>query len=174
MNVMPNHLIAAYGTYAQDVALPEVYRNLKSAGFENEDICMVLSPQHPAASLVRDAVFSAAGDSAPGARMIAWFSKLGAVIIPNQGLFIRGQAFFHALLEQDFPSLSRGSKTLASLGLCEKEAKRLGLQLADLGMLLYLSCRESAGAEKAIDVLHRTGALEVGRIGGHQAAGASA
>jgi hypothetical protein len=171
---MPNHLFAAYGTYAQDVALPEIYSHLKSAGFENEDICMLLSPRHPAASAIRHTIFQSEGDSAPGARMIGWFSKLGAVIIPNQSLFIRSQTFFHALLEQDFPSLSCGPKALAGLGLCEKEAKRLGLQLADLGMLLYLSCRESAGAEKAIEVLHSTGALEVGSIGERQAVGASA
>jgi hypothetical protein len=51
---------AAYGIYSKDVALTDIVRNLNQAGFENEDICMMLSPGHPIASIIRDAsLFSA-------------------------------------------------------------------------------------------------------------------
>ena len=47
---------AAYGIYPQDVALAEIVHTLNKAGFENEDICMMLSPTHPIASVVREAL----------------------------------------------------------------------------------------------------------------------
>lgn len=43
---------AAYGIYPQDVALAEVVHTLNQAGFENEDICMMLAPSHPIASIL--------------------------------------------------------------------------------------------------------------------------
>ena len=74
---------------------------------------MVLSPAHPDAG-----VFDR--EAASSARMIAWFSELGAVFIPTVGFFIRSQAFFPpSSMEQSFPSLSRGSKTLLNLGLTD-------------------------------------------------------
>ena len=52
---MPLNSPAAYGMYSHDVALKDVVHTLNQAGFENEDICMMLSPTHPIAALVRDA-----------------------------------------------------------------------------------------------------------------------
>lgn len=158
---------AAYGMYARDIALPDVVCALNKAGFENEDICMVLSPAHPDAAAVNEAsTFGAAGSqSALGARMIGWFSELGAVVIPTIGFFIRSQTFFHALVvEQNFPSLSRGSRTLLGLGFSQAEAKRLGRQLTDVGALVYVSCRENAKADGARELLRRTGAREAASL----------
>lgn len=158
---------AAYGMYARDIALPDVVCALNKAGFENEDICMVLSPAHPDAAAVNEAsTFDAEGpQNALGARMIGWFSEFGAVVIPTVGFFIRSQMFFHALVvEQNFPSLSRGSRTLLGLGFSQSEAKRLGHQLCDVGALVYVSCRENAKADGAIELLRRTGAREAASL----------
>ena len=46
---------AAYGMYPRNVPLEEVVTALNQAGFENQDICMVLSPAHPVATGVSDA-----------------------------------------------------------------------------------------------------------------------
>jgi hypothetical protein len=174
---MPKSAVAAYGTYLGDVALPDVVCGLNRAGFANEDICMLLSPSHPVATTVRDArIFGAdREESAKGARTIGWVSEFGAVVIPTVGFFIRSQAFFRALLiEQDFPALSRGSGTLLGLGFSEIDAKRLRSQLCDVGTLIYVSCRESAWADRAIEALRRTGALEVASLSGTKAAEAAA
>lgn len=155
---------AAYGMYARDVALPDVVGALNKAGFENEDICMVLSPAHPVVN--EGSGFDVAeSQSMLGARMIGWFSEFGAVVIPTVGFFIRSQAFFHALLvEQNFPSLSRGSRTLLGLGFSQAEAKRLGRQLCDVGALVYVNCRENARADGASELLRRTGAREAASL----------
>jgi hypothetical protein len=168
---------AAYGMYPRTVALPEVVHALNRAGFENEDICMVLSPAHPVATVVRDAkiVDSDWAESATSARMIGWFSEFGAVVIPTVGFFIRSQAFFHALVtEQNFPSMSRGSRTLMGLGFCEDEAKRLGHQLCDVGAMVYVSCREKGKTNSVIELLRRVGAREAAGLGRAKAAEAAA
>ena len=167
---------AAYGMYPRNVALPEVVYALNRAGFGNEDICMVLSPAHPVATVVRDAKILDVKpeESATSARMIGWFSEFGAVVIPTVGLFIRSQAFFHALLiEQNFPSMSRGSRTLVGLGFSEDEAKRLGHQLCDVGAMVYVSCPENNTANSAIELLRRAGAREAASLGLSKAAKAA-
>jgi hypothetical protein len=147
--------------------LPEVVYALNCAGFGNEDICMVLSPAHPAATVVCDAKILDVEreESATSARMIGWFSEFGAVVIPTIGFFIRSQAFFHALvIEQNFPTMSRGSRTLVALGFSEGEAKRLGHQLCDVGAMVYVSCQKSGEADSALDLLRRAGAREAASL----------
>ena len=168
---------AAYGMYPRNVALPDVVCALNQAGFENKDICMVLSPAHPDAAPIRDAsIFDVkGGESATSARMIGWFSEFGAVVIPTVGFFIRSQAFFCALLsDQNFPALSRGSRTLVGLGFSQDDAKRLGSQLSDVGALVYVSCQEGAKADGAIELLRRTGAREAACLASAKAAAAAA
>jgi hypothetical protein len=167
---------AAYAMYPRTVALPEVVSALNEAGFEKEDICMVLSPAHPAATAAEDATIGdvARDQSAVSARMIGWFSELGAVVIPTVGFFIRSQAYFHDLLiEQNFPGLSRGSRTLLGLGFSQDEAKRLGRHLCDVGALVYVSCKETK-ADRAIELLRRAGAKEAASLGMAHAARAVA
>lgn len=168
---------AVYGMYPRNVRLPEVVSALNQAGFQNQDICMVLSPAHPVATGVGDAKIGgvAREESASNARMIGWFSEFGAVVIPTVGFFIRSQAFFQALLaEQNFPALSRGARTLLGLGFSTDEAKRLGHQLCDVGALVYVSCKEGAKADWAIELLRRAGAKEASSLAMAQAAQAAA
>jgi len=168
---------AAYAMYPRNIALPEVVCALNQAGFGNEDICMVLSPAHPDAAVMRDAsIFEAEGQKdSSSARMIGWFSEFGAVVIPTVGLFIHSQSFFQALLmDQNFPSLSRGCRTLLGLGFPQEEAKRLGHQLSDVGALVYVSCPESAKADGAIELLRQMGAREASTLGAAKAAAVAA
>ncbi len=154
---------AAYGMYSRNVALPEIVGTLNRAGFENEHICMVLSPAHPVATVVRDAriVTVEQHDSAVSAATIGWFSEFGAVVIPTVGFFIRSQAFFRALvIEQEFSALCGGSRTLAGLGFTEVESLRLGRQLGDSGLLVYVACPDRAMAEWAAELLRCAGAPE--------------
>lgn len=167
---------AAYGMYPRNVALPDIVYTLNREGFGNEDICMVLSPAHPVASVVRDANLNAnKQESALSARTIGWFSEFGAVVIPTVGFFIHSQAFFRALLlEQDFPTLSRDSRTLAGLGFSEDDARRLGHQLTDIGVLVYVSCPEGSNADSAVELLRRAGAWEAASVRHGKAAEATA
>jgi len=158
---------AAYGMYPRNIPLPTIVHTLNREGFENKDICLVLSPAHPVATVVRDARIVDANleESAASARMIGWFSEFGAVIIPTVGFFIRSQAFFHALMiEQDFSPLCGGSKTLSGLGFSLEDAKRLGGQLCEVGVLVYVACSKRARADCAIELLRYSGAGEAASL----------
>jgi hypothetical protein len=151
---------AAYGMYSQEVALNEVVHTLNQAGFDNEDICMMLSPTHPIAALVRDASLfnSECASNAVTAGLIGWLSGFGAVLIPTVGFFIRSQAFFRALMvSREGPSLCGNARTLVGLGFSDDEAARFENQL---GVLVYVSCPESAKTMWACEVLRHTGARE--------------
>ena len=169
---MPPHGAAAYGMYYRNAALPDIVYTLNRAGFDNEDICIVLSPAHPVATVVRDAkiVDVEREESAVSARMIGWFSEFGAVVIPTVGFFIRSHAFFRALVtDQSFGALCGQSRTMLGLGFSEHDAKRLDHQLSDIGALVYVSCRESTKADCALDLLRRMGAKEAANLGAMRA-----
>ncbi len=167
---------AAYGMYSREIALPEVVYALNRAGFEKENICMVLSPAHPAAAIFQDSTSAVASGRASSTttRMISWFSEFGAVVIPTIGVFIRSQDFFRVLLSNQTSSgLSRGSGTLLDLGFSHDDAKRLGMRLSDVGALVYVSCPESAKASGVIELLWRTGAQEASSLAALTAAAAA-
>jgi hypothetical protein len=169
---MPATRSAAYGMYPQTALLPEIVYALSQAGFEKQDICMVLSPAHPMAAVMRDAkiVTAEPRQSAPTARMIAWFSQFGAVVIPAVGFFVRSQSFLRALMtEQNLPSLCGGSKVLAGLGFSANEAQRLDRALGDAGALVYVSCAEGKRAQWALELLRSMGAREVASLEGNRA-----
>jgi len=158
---MAMNTAAAYGIYSQDIALADIVRNLNQAGFENESICMMLSPEHPIASIVRGAsLFNDERESgAMTAKLIGWLSEFGAVMIPTVGFFIRSQAFFHALMAaRDAPALCGNARTLVGLGFTERQAKRYEAQLDRLGVLVYISCADVARTHWAREVLRHTGA----------------
>ena len=164
---MPLNSPAAYGMYSHDVALKDVVHTLNQAGFENEDICMMLSPTHPIASLVRDAsLFNSERESnAITAQLIGWLSGFGAVLIPTVGFFIKSQTFFHALMvSHEGPALCGNARTLVGLGFSDDEADRFESQLRKLGVLVYVSCAESAKTMWACEVLRHTGAREAATL----------
>ncbi len=171
---MAMNTAAAYGVYSQELSLADIVRNLNQAGFENESICMMLSPGHPIASLVRDAnLFNAEGESSVvTAKLIGWLSEFGAVTIPTVGFFIRSQAFFHALMvARDAPALCGNARTLVNLGFTEQEAEKYEDQR---GVLVYISCADGAKAHWAREVLRHTGAQEAATLEESMAVAASA
>ena len=158
---------AAYGMYSQEASLNDVVHTLNQAGFDNEDICMMLSPSHPIAAIVRDAsLFNSESESNAGtAHMIGWLSGFGAVLIPTVGFFIKSQAFFHALmLSRETPALCGNARTLVGLGFSDDEAERFENQLRKLGVMVYVSCAESAKTMWACEVLRHTGAREAATL----------
>ncbi|HTT20507.1 MAG TPA: hypothetical protein VMG82_16275 [Candidatus Sulfotelmatobacter sp.] len=167
---------AAYGMYPRNVTLSEVVSALNRAGYQKENICMVLSPAHPDATIFHDAGTIVAGsEGGSTAHMIRWFSGLGAVVIPTVGVFIRSQAFMKALFTDKASSaLSRSCRTLVDLGFSPDDAKRLALQLCDVAALVYVSCEENDTTTSAIELLRRTGAKEAASLEALHAAAAVA
>lgn len=158
-----DHSPAAYGVYSDAVEVAQVVRTLNSAGFENEQICLMLAPTHPIATIVRETniLNQEREASAVTTGLIGWLSDFGAVVIPSIGFFIRSQAFFHALLvARDAPALCGNSGTLAGLGFPDTDADRFSAQLQQSGFLVYVASPEVARARWALELLRITGAEE--------------
>lgn len=164
---MADSSAAVYGIYSQEIALASVVHTLNQAGFENEDICMVLSRSHPIASIVREAnLFSSEReDNAGTAGIIGWLSAFGAVLIPGIGFFIRSQAFLHAFMAaKEPPAICGNAQTLIGLGFSEMDAKKYESELRGTGVLVYISCGEKAKTLWAQEVLRHTGARETATL----------
>jgi len=155
-----------YATYPDRVALTEVLQALGRGGFDKESICMLLSPTHPIAAIVRES--STHGfereENAVTAGWIGWLSELGAVVIPTFGFFIRSREFFHALVVQrDSVAPCSDTGTLAALGFPEEEAEHLESQVREVGVFLFLACLETQ-TQWALELLRATGAEDSGLL----------
>jgi hypothetical protein len=158
---------AAYGIYTEDVPITDVVRALNAAGFDNEDICLMLARTHPISTIVRQAGIRSADRqaSAVAAKVIEWLSEFGAVVIRTFGFFIRSQAFLRALMAaRETPALCGSTETLIGLGFSEKDAVRLEDQLCQAGVLVYVACSESSRARWASEMLYRIGAQEAAEL----------
>jgi hypothetical protein len=163
--IMAMNTPAAYGLYPHEVAPHEIIRNLNHAGFENGDICMMLSPAHPIATVVRDASIlnPERRARASTAALIGWLSEFGAVVVPDAGVFINSQAFRHAFMGAK-NALCGNSTTLVALGFPEDRAKRFEDALRQAGVLVYVSCPESEKANWAVELLQCMGAREAATL----------
>jgi hypothetical protein len=151
---------AAYGMYSYDVELNQVVSSLNGSGFDKADICMMVSPTHPIANLVREVNILNA-DRKEGAvteKFMGWLLEFGAVVIPTVGFLIRSKVFLHALMA------SGNAGCLSGLGFSERDAARFQKQLREMGVLVYVACAENANAASAVEILRRTGAKEPGLL----------
>jgi hypothetical protein len=151
---------AAYGMYSYDAELHEVVQTLNQSGFDNQDICVMVSPKHPIATFVREANILNAGrkEDAVAEEFMGWLFEFGAVMIPTVGFFVRSQVFLRALVA------SGNSGCLAGLRFSERDAERFERQLREMGVLVYVACSKSANAAWAVEILRRTGAKEPGLL----------
>jgi hypothetical protein len=168
---------AAYGVYGEDVPVSDVVHVLNNAGFENENICLMLARTHPISTLVRQASFRNADREAAAvaAELIEWLSEFGAVVIRTFGFFIRSQTFLRALVTtRETPALCGSAETLVGLGFSEEEAERLEDQLGQARVLVYVACSERGKAKWAQEMLQQIGAQEAAELDLHRETEAAA
>lgn len=162
---MATNALAAYGIYRDRIALSNVLARLNHGGFEDENICMMLSPAHPIATVVREASVWNDERKASAEGTIGWLAKFGAVVIPSVGFFIRSREFFRAILGEKQSSNRCGSNTtLMGLGFSERDADHVESRLRDVGVLLYVSCPETEKSRWALELLRDAGAEEAGTL----------
>src|SRR5215469_4719305 len=82
---------AAYGFFPPESQLENVFRALNHAGFENTNLCLLVTADHPIAERVRSSTVQSPRDpvqSVEPEQILAWLSRYGAVLISEMGLFI--------------------------------------------------------------------------------------
>lgn len=156
--------VAAFGIYPPNVDLENVAQTLNQAGFSNESICLLLAAGHPLATLVRDLnLLSSEAKHAASSGLMRWLLRLGAVVIPGVGFFIRSRDFLHHLMVAPKTSSCAGATaSLINLHVPEKEATHLGESMNDTGGLVYVRSDEVAQSQWAREILRQTGARETG------------
>jgi len=154
---------AVYATYPESVALSEVLQTLEQGGIDKGSICVLLSPRHPMARIVRaSSVYSYEREAdAASAAFIGSLSEYGALVIPTFGLSIRSGEFVHALTSDRDSNVGCGSReTLACLGFSEEDAARIERHVRQAGALLYVSCVEADRQQWVLGLLRTAGADE--------------
>ena len=157
---------AAYAIYPDRVALNDVLQTLGRGGFDKESICMMLSPAHPIATIMRESSAHSfeREANAVSTGLISWLSELGAVVIPSFGFFIRSREFFRALVVERDVAPCGSSGTLAALGLPEESAERFENEVRETGVFLYVSCPETSKTRWALELLRASGAEDCGLL----------
>jgi len=153
---------AAYGVYSKTVELQQVVQTLNQSGFPCKDICLLLAPAHPLAGLARDQMMlPASADQSVSPGLIPWLLRLGAVVIPRAGCFIRSRHFLQPLLGETICCASlRNAATLLSLGIAKQDAHRVAGLISETGVFIYVSCSQAEESQHVREILCNTGADE--------------
>lgn len=156
---------AAYGFFPPDSQLENVFRALNHAGFENADLCVLLTSEHPIAERIRNwkahVPHESFRDAAPE-RVIAWLATYGAVVISDVGIFVGSSDFLRALaLPEELLSADADAGVFGVLGIPQAEAVRYNSRLRENAAFILVSCDHVAHSEWARELLSAMGGEEV-------------
>ena len=155
---------AAYGFFPDESQLENVLRALNIAGFENEDLCLLIASEHPIAERIRGLDCTKTHDlprDASPERVIGWLSSYGAVVIPDVGFFVGSRQYMQALaLPVELLATSERG-VFAGLGISPSVAARYESRMRDKSSFVFVSCDDLAHSEWARELLSTMGAEEV-------------
>lgn len=153
---------AAYGFFPNDSHLESVLQTLNLAGFENEDLC-VLIPAERLAARLKEMDYKVGHDSNKDASpvcVIAWLSTYGAVVIPDIGFFVGSRQYLQALaIAEEFLKKSEKS-VFVGLGISASDAARYESRMHDRASFVFVSCDDVPRSEWARELLSAMGAEE--------------
>jgi hypothetical protein len=154
---------AAYGLFPEQSQLESVLQTLNLAGFENEDLCVLIPAEHPIAERLRDWDYSLPQDLSPDASpecLIGWLWSYGAVVIPELGFFVGSRQYMSAfaLPEELFVHSEKG--VFGGLGISPSAAARYERRMRDKMSFVFVSCNDVPQSEWARELLIAMGAEE--------------
>jgi hypothetical protein len=161
--------IAVFGIYPNRNDALAAVETLKSAGFRNTDISVLL-PDNPGTkdlALEKDTK-APEGATAGGITggviggALAWLAGIGALSIPGVGPFIAAGPIMGALCGIGVGGAIGGlAGALIGLGIPEYEAKRYEGRIRKGGILLSVHCDNSDWTKRAKSILDQTGAEDI-------------
>lgn len=158
---------AAYGFFPLEAQLENVFRALNHAGFENADLCVLLTADHPIAERVRNCPAQMPHgpiQNAAPERVLAWLSTYGAVLIADVGLFVGSRDCLRVLsLPEDLLRSETG--VFGVLGIPPDEAIRYRNRLRNNAAFILVNCEHFAHSEWARELLSTMGAEEASLLG---------
>src|SRR5690349_4549792 len=170
---MASKNIAVFGIYRDNAALHQGLDKLKSAGFRNTDVSLLmpenlgskdLAPKKETKAPEGATTGGVTGGVVGGA--LGWLAGIGALAIPGLGPFIAAGPIMAMLAGVGAGGAVGGLVgSLVGMGIPEYEAKRYEGRIKSGGILLSVHCDDSEWTKKAKKILEDTGAEDVSSTG---------
>jgi Protein of unknown function (DUF3341) len=165
--------IAVFGIYRDRAQVEEGVDALRSAGFRNSDVSVLLPDNVGTKDFAHEKGTKAPEGAATGATSggviggaLGWLAGIGALAIPGVGPFIAAGPIMGALAGVGVGGAVGGLLgALVGMGIPEYEAKRYEGRVKEGGILLSVHCDNSDWANRAKEILKQTGAEDISSTG---------
>jgi len=171
MATMARKNISVFGIYDTRVSVDEAVNKLKSQGFRNSDVSVLMAQStstrefaHEKGTKAPEGAAAGAGTGALIGGALGWLAGIGALSIPVVGPLVAAGPIMALLAGVGVGGAVGGiSGALLGLGVPEYEAKRYEGFVKDGGILLSVHADDAEWADKAEAILKGAGGREVSR-----------
>jgi len=165
--------IAVFGIYRSRQNVEEAVQALKNADFRSTDISVLFSENlgtkdfaHEKHTKAPEGTAAGFGTGAVIGGALGWLTGIGALAIPGVGPFIAAGPIVSLLAGLGAGSVIGGvAGALIGMGIPEYEAKRYEGRIKEGGILLSVHCDSSDWKNRAMDILRKSGAGDIGAEG---------
>ena len=165
--------VSVFGIYPDQHTAEDAVDALKAAGFRNTDISVLLPDNqgskdfaHEKATKAPEGALAGGASGALLGGALGWLAGAGALAIPGVGPFIAAGPIMGLLSGIGIGTTVGGlAGALAGMGIPEYEAKRYAGRIRGGGILMSVHCDNSDWADRARDILKRTGGLDIASAG---------
>lgn len=164
---------AVFGIYLNRTIAENAVDELKTAGFRNSDISVLLPESsstkdfaHEKDTKAPEGATAGAGTGALLGGGFGWLLGIGALAIPGLGPFIAAGPIMAALAGMGVGGAIGGiTGALIGMGIPEYVAKRYEGHVKEGGILLSVHSDDSTWTKKGKEILERTGAHDISSTG---------
>jgi hypothetical protein len=161
--------IAVFGLYRTQLQVEEAVESLKTAGFRNTDISVLMPENAGSKDLGHEKHTKAPEGAATGATSgailggaLGWLVGIGALAIPGIGPFLAAGPIVAALAGVGAVGAIGGvTGALVGAGMPEYEAVRYEGRIKHGGILLSVHCDSEDWVKRAKELLQRSGAEDI-------------
>lgn len=164
---------AVFGIYKSQDAVERAVESLQAAQFRNTDISVLLPENvgtkdfaHEKGTKAPEGATTGAGTGALVGGTLGWLAGIGALAIPGIGPLLAAGPIVAALAGAGAGGAVGGlTGALIGMGIPEYEAKRYQGLVKDGGILLSVHVDDGDWADRAKQILERTGATDIATAG---------
>jgi hypothetical protein len=165
--------IAVFGIYRTKPEVEEAVQALKNADFRATDISVLFSENLGTKDFavekhtkLPEGSSAGAGTGAVIGGVLGWLTGIGALVIPGIGPFIAAGPIVSLLAGLGAGGVIGGvTGALVGMGIPEYEAKRYEGRIKEGGILLSVHTDNADWKKRAMEILKRTGAMDIGAEG---------
>jgi hypothetical protein len=164
--------LVAYGIYPDRESFERAIEGLRTAGFRNSDISVILPERdrttrdlaHEINTKTPEGIATGAGSGAAVGGILGWLVGIGAIAIPGVGPLVAAGPVVAALAGAGAAGAAGGLVGgLVGAGIPEVEAKRYAGRIREGGYLVSVHCDDKDWAKRAEEILEATGGRDVVR-----------